>query len=239
MFRIIPRLEIKSRNLIKGMRMEGLRVIRNFDNLIDAYSKSADEIFLEDIVASLYSREIDFRFIEKISDQVQIPIAYAGGVSSKKIIEKLFNCGVDKVYLNSSLFKKIKLIKDVSKIYGSQSICALLQTKKIDNKWEVFADAGRNRTGIILNDWIKILINQGIGELAIVSIDHDGMYNGVDLNLIKLVNEMNLNIPILYGGGIKDKNDIDVLLKYNFQGALVSHILHFKKKDLTDLKVSN
>ena len=149
MFRIIPRLEIKSRNLIKGMRMEGLRVIRNFENLIEAYSKSADEIFLEDIVASLYSREIDFRFIEKISDKVQIPIAYAGGVSSKKIIEKLFNCGVDKVYLNSSLFKKIKLIKEVSKTYGSQSICALLQTRKIDNNWEVFADAGRNS----FRDW--------------------------------------------------------------------------------------
>ena len=181
----------------------------------------------------------DPNLIEKLSDKFQIPIAYAGGVSSVKITKQLFNRGVDKVYLNSSLFKKINIIEKVSKIYGSQSICALIQTRKIENKWEVFADAGRNRTGIILKDWIKILVGQGVGEIAIISIDHDGMHNGVDSNLINIINEMNLKIPLLYGGGIKDKKDIDLLSKYNFQGALVSHVLHFKKKFLTDLKAIN
>ena len=143
--KIIPRFEIKNGNLIKGMRMEGLKVLSNdLEPLVKRYLKmSVKEIFIEDIVASLFKKKIDFQTIKDLSSIINIPVSYAGGINSIKDINKLFQNGVDKIYINSALKNNFELINYSSAIYGSQSIGVLVQTKKIFNDWYIFFESGR------------------------------------------------------------------------------------------------
>jgi len=231
-FRIIPRLEIKSKSLIKGMRMEGLKKFDNLFKRIDNYQKdNADEFFYDDIVASLYSREIDFNFVKRIANLINIPLTVGGGVRALKDIEKLFNVGADKISINSALFNRPKLLEQASIRFGSQSILIQAQTKKINNQYYVFYNSGREYSQILLNDWIKRTIDLGVGEIAIISIDFDGMTNGVDIQLLNYADLY--NVSFLYGGGVVNKEDINILKKFNFQGALISAALH---KNFTTVK---
>ena len=139
--------------------MEGLKVLYNdLRPVIKKYLKmSVKEIFIEDIVASLFKKKIDFQTIKNLSSVINIPVSYAGGINSIKDINKLFQSGVDKIYINSALKNNFELINYSSAIYGSQSIGVLVQTKKIFNDWYIFFESGRIYSNIRLKDWIKKL----------------------------------------------------------------------------------
>ena len=122
-FRIIPRLEIKSGHVIKGMKMEGLKIIGKPEDLSLRFNQEgADEIMYDDIVASLYNRDLDFKNLKKVSNQIDIPLIVSGGIKSKDYSRKAFRYGADKICLNTSIFKKKKFVKELISIYGSQSI---------------------------------------------------------------------------------------------------------------------
>jgi len=226
--RIIARLEVKSRKLIKGFMMEGLRVIGDPESFINKYSNSSvSEIFLEDISASLYSRKIDKTYIRQMSKITNLPLAYLGGINSFSDASMLFLNGVDKIYLNTYLFKKnLNILDKIINTYGSQSVGAVLQVKKIFGRYEVFYEGGRSRSGILLHDWINRLKKKYIGEIVIMSIDRDGTNFGPDFELINFLSSIKLSFPILYGGGIRNCNDIKKTLNYNFDGVVISKHLH-------------
>tara|TARA_Y200000002_G_scaffold381521_1_gene395753 strand:+ start:1482 stop:2198 length:717 start_codon:yes stop_codon:yes gene_type:complete len=228
--RIIARLEIKSRNLIKGYMMEGLRCIGDPKEFIKYYDNSSiHEIFLEDISASLYSRKIDSSYIKMLSTLTNRPLSYLGGIDSFKDANKLFFSGVDKIYLNTNLFKKGPgLLDKIIYTYGSQSVGAVIQTKKIFGNYEVFCEGGRSRTKIFLEDWINELSSKKIGEIVLMSIDRDGTNYGPDYELIKKFSKIKISYPILYGGGIRDEEDIKNISKFNFDGVVISKSLHNK-----------
>ena len=229
--KIIPRLEIKDGNLIKGMRMEGLRVISNDPSIyIKRYlAMSVKEIFIEDIVASLFDKEIDFETIQKLSALTNIPVSYAGGIKSVKDIKKLFNFGVDKVYINSSLEKNFQLLNEGSEIYGSQSVGVLVQTKKILNDWYVFFQSGRMFSNIKLREWINKINSSSAGEIILSSIMNDGMQEGPDFELLDFLKDFNIPIPIIYCGGIRNSHDVNKVLKKNINSVAISHSLHLDK----------
>lgn len=229
--RIIPRLEIKNGNLIKGMRMEGLKVVsKNLTEVIEEYLKmSVKEIFIEDIVASLFNKKIDFKTIKDLSKIIDIPVSYAGGIKNVDDVNQLFKMGVDKIYINSSLNNNFKIIDHSSAIYGSQSIGALIQTKKIFNDWYIFFESGRIFSGIKLKDWVAEIQDREIGEMIISSIMYDGMFNGPDYELINLIHSLNISIPVIYAGGIRNTKDVEQVLSNKVNSVAISHALHFKK----------
>ena len=231
--KIIPRLEIKNGNLIKGMRMEGLKVL-SYDivPLIKKYLKmSVKEIFIEDIVASLFQKKIDFKTIKNLSSVIDIPVSYAGGIKNIKDINKLFKTGVDKIYINSALKNNFELINYSSAIYGSQSIGVLIQTKKIFNDWYIFFESGRVFSNIRLKDWIKKIQKSEAGELIISSIMNDGMFIGPDYELLDLVKSLDISIPVIYSGGIRNTQDVKETLNKKVNSVAISHSLHFEKFD--------
>ena len=230
LFRVIPRFEIKSSNLIKGINMEGFRKINNFEKRIEKYIKmGADELFFDDVVASLYNRPPDFDLLKKLVQDINIPVIASGGISNLRIVNKYMHSGADKVAINSSLFQNKNLIKNVVKNYGSQAIIAQIQYKLQGyNKWEVYFWNGRERSNIEVRDWIKYLQDNEIGEIIFISIDRDGRNIGPDINFLNTVKDQ-VFTPLIYGGGIRDLDDIDDLKKMGIDGCTLSHSLHFDK----------
>ena len=213
--------------------MEGLKVL-SYDivPLIKKYLKmSVKEIFIEDIVASLFQKKIDFKTIKNLSSVIDIPVSYAGGIKNIKDINKLFKTGVDKIYINSALKNNFELINYSSAIYGSQSIGVLIQTKKIFNDWYIFFESGRVFSNIRLKDWIKKIQKSEAGELIISSIMNDGMFIGPDYELLDLVKSLNISIPVIYSGGIRNTQDVKETLNKKVNSVAISHSLHFEKFD--------
>jgi imidazole glycerol-phosphate synthase subunit HisF len=229
--KIIPRLEIKNGNLIKGIRMEGLKVLsQDLTPIIKRYLKmSVKEIFIEDIVASLFNKKIDFKTIKILSSVIDIPVSYAGGIKNINDVNKLFKTGVDKIYINSALKNNFELINHSSAIYGSQSVGVLVQTRKIFNDWYVFFESGRIHSNIKLKDWVKKIQNSQAGEVIISSIMHDGMFNGPDYELLNFTKKLNITIPIIYAGGIRNVQDVRETLTKKVNSVAISHSLHFQK----------
>ena len=202
-FRIIPRLEIKSNNLVKGMRMEGLKKIGDPSEFSIAYYKQfADEIFYEDIVASLYDRKINIELIKKIKSNIQIPLTVSGRVKNVRDIYKIFNSGGDKVSINTHALKNPKLLSEASNLFGSQSICVHIQYKKlVTQRMKYFLNqVDRDIIKICFNG--RLVQDRGVGEIYLFSIDNDGVNTELDFYLLESVRKI-CNVPLLYGGGIR------------------------------------
>ena len=217
--------------------MEGLKIIGKPQNYLSNYiSHGADEIMYDDIVASLYDRQLDFDNIKFLSEKVNIPLIISGGIRSIDLAKKAFRSGADKICLNTSIFNNKKFVKNLIKIYGSQSIACQIQTKEINGTFEVFNESGRERTNIRLFDWIKTIETLNFGEIYLISIDHDGTNKIPDLNFLKKCRE-EVKIPLVYGGGIKDELDIKKLKNYGYNGVLISNAIHLKKFKIQNLKI--
>lgn len=237
-FRIIPRMDIKGDKLIKTIRLEGVRPVG--DPKIYAqkyYNDGADEIFLNDAVASLYGRNSLFDVIKEISKEVFIPITLAGGLRSLKDVEKALNSGADKVAINTVLHSRPNLINEIEKNFGSNCMVLQIDAKKIDEKkWEPYADCGRERTYKDLFDWIKESIDRGAGEIFLTSIDNEGTKKGFDLDLISKVNEIS-SIPLICSGGAGNLNHIkELITNIGSDGAAFSSLLHIEKIKILTIK---
>ena len=237
-FRIIPRLEVKSNYVIKGMRMEGLRKIGDPVDLSIKYSKDgADEIFYDDIVASLYDRKYNLNLIKKISSNIHIPLIVSGGIKSLKDMHKIFNAGADKISLNTQAFKNPKLIFEAARAFGSQSICLQIQFKQYhEDRWEILTESGRQRTNKNIFDWIDEVYSLGAGEIILVSVDHDGVSNFINKEYLKKFRSR-CKLPLIYGGGVNNNQNILSLVGLNYDGVSISNALHFKKMNISDTKV--
>ena len=235
-FRIIPRLEIKSNNLVKGMRMEGLRIIGDpLKYALKYYNEGADEIIYEDIVATLYSRNFDLKCIKRICKNIFIPATVSGGIKSDKDINDCLNSGASKISINTEFFFNTKLISSAAKRFGRQCISVQLQYQKIGERNICFHTSGRENTGVDVSDAAKIASNSGAGEIQLVSINHDGMLKGTDFKLLEKMRKL-VKIPIIAGGGIGSIEDIKKIKKLKIDGVIVSSILHDNKIKIGTIK---
>tara|TARA_S200000501_G_scaffold74133_1_gene65993 strand:- start:184 stop:900 length:717 start_codon:yes stop_codon:yes gene_type:complete len=235
-FRIIPRLEVKSRNLIKGKKMEGLKKVGSpIDFIKKYYEDGADEILICDIVASLYNRDFNFDFLKEVSENIFLPLNVGGGLRDLENVSKAFVNGADKVVLNSCLFDSLDILKKIASIYGSQSLVAETQIIRNNEKYELRYESGRNKADIEYFEWIKILEKNMVGEILIVSIDNDGIESSnIDFSFLKKVRDT-VDISLVYGGGINNKSQIDMLKNIGFQGASISRLLHLNEKKISEL----
>ena len=237
-FRIIPRMDIKGEKLIKTIMLEGVRSVG--DPKVYAkkyYDDGADEIFLNDAVASLYDRNSLFDVIKEISKEVFIPITLAGGLRSLADVEKALNSGADKVALNSKLHSQPNLINEITKNFGSNCMVLQVDAKKIaENKWEPYIDGGRERTHKDLVEWVNESIDRGAGEIFLTSIDNEATKKGFDLDLISTINNIS-NVPIISSGGAGNFSDIIKLInEVGTEGAAFSNLLHLENIKIEAIK---
>ena len=229
LLRIIPKLDIKGPNLIKGVGYEGNRVLGHAKYFSELYSKEgADEIFFHDTVASLYSRNNILSVLKNSATNVNIPITVSGGIKSISDIKKILRAGADKVAINSAAIKNLKFIKEASKKFGSQCIVGLIEAKMIKkNFYEPWYDYGRERSNKLLEQWFQQLLDAGIGEIFICSVDRDGTGLGFDTDLINIIMKIS-SVPVIVCSGAGSKEDVLNLFKnYDCDGVGIGSIFHY------------
>ena len=184
--RIIGRLDIKGPKLIKGIHLEGLRVIGSPEKFAKKYyEEGIDELIYLDAVASLYGRNNLHYIVKKTAQEVFVPLTVGGGIRSVKDVNDLLRVGADKISVNTAAVKRPALIKEIAETFGSQAVVLSIEAKKQNNFWEVYTDNGRERTGLDVFEWSQQAIELGIGEILLTSVDKEGTQSGFDIDLIK------------------------------------------------------
>jgi imidazole glycerol-phosphate synthase subunit HisF len=229
--RIIARLDIKGPNLVKGIHLEGLRVLGKPENFArHYYENGADELMYVDVVASLYERNGLYDIVSKTAKEIFIPLTVAGGIRSIDDINAMLRAGADKVSLNTAAIKNPNFIKEASRIFGSSTIVVTIEAiKQKDEKYLAYTDNGRNFTGVEVISWAKKVEELGAGEIVITSVDNEGTGLGFDLKLTKDVSNA-VSIPVIAHGGAGKPDHIKSALDKNNGNAsavAIASILHY------------
>ena len=236
--RIISKLDIKDHNLVKGIQLEGLRVLGNPNDFAkEYYNSGVDEIIVQDVIASLYGKKSITSFLKNFSKDVFIPICVGGGIKEINDVLTLMNEGADKVSLNTHALLNPNFINELVKNFGSSTICINIEVKNIDNEFKLIINNGRDLIKKKFEDWVMEIQDRGVGEIHINSIDNDGMENGVNYKLLDVIKNMNIKVPVIYSGGFNidlDEENLMSLSKF-IDGLAIGYNLHknnkFLKKD--------
>jgi len=234
--RIIPRLDIKGPNLVKGIHFEGLRVLGKPEQFAKYYYENfADELIFMDAVASLYGRNSLLDIISKTSKDIFIPLSVGGGIRSIDDISKILRAGADKVVINTAAINNPELIQKASQKFGSSTIVISIEAiKKDDGYYEAYTDYGRESTGTDAIKWALKAAELGAGELMVTSINNEGTGNGFDIELIKQIST-SVKIPVIACGGAGNLNHIlDVIVEGNADAVSVASILHYNAIKVID-----
>jgi len=226
--RIIPRLDIKGPNLVKGIHLEGLRVLGKPHEFAKYYYENgADELIYQDVVASLYGRNSLQDLISKTAKEVFIPLTVGGGIRTIEDIRNVLRCGADKVSLNTIAINNPQIIRDASRIFGSSTIVVSIEAIKEKGKYLAYTDNGREYTGVDVVEWAKRVEELGAGEIVITSVDKEGTGEGVDLELIKQITSV-VSIPVIAHGGCGSEMDVVNAVKESQADAIsMASILHY------------
>ncbi len=236
--RIIARLDIKGANVIKGIHLEGNRVVGDPVELSEKYyEQGIDEIIYMDAVASLYGRNSLRELVSRVARNIFIPLTVGGGIRSVEDVQALLSAGADKIAVNTAAAKEPELITRLSRRYGSQCVVLSIEAKKKqDNGWEAMTDHGREHTGMDVEEWAKKAVALGAGEILVTSIDRDGTRKGFDIDLCRYVSEA-VQVPVIISGGMGSPEDLArVILEGKADGAVLADILHFDRVALAEIR---
>jgi cyclase len=236
--RIIPRLDIKGPNLIKGVRLEGLRVIGDpQEYALRYYADGADELVYMDIVASLYGRNNLSDIISRAADQIFIPITVGGGIRSVDDARLILRSGADKVAINTAAISRPGLITEVAKRFGSQAMVLSIEAKAVGpGKWEAYTDNGRERTGLDVLEWVREGVDRGAGEILLTSVDREGTRKGFELDLIRQVRDA-VPIPVIASGGMGSLDDFNLAVTEGGADAVaMADVLHYGRTSVAEIR---
>ena len=236
--RLIARLDIKGVNLIKGVHLEGLRVVG--DPQIHAakyYQDGADEIIYMDTVASLYGRNNLVEVVSRATEHVFVPITVGGGIRSVEDARTLLRAGADKVAINTAAIKEPKLISQLSDVWGSSTIVLSIEAKKTGhNKWEAYTDNGRERTGLDVAQWAETGAKLGAGEIFVTSVDQEGTRKGFDCELVAEITKR-VDIPVIASGGFGSLDHLSQLVKTaKPTGVAIADSLHYNRYSFDQIR---
>jgi len=227
--RIIPCLDVTAGRVVKGVSFVELRDAGDPVEIAKRYDdQGADELTFLDITASSDDRSIIFHIIEKVAEQVFIPLTVGGGVREVQDVRNLLNAGADKVSINTSAVVNPQLVADASARYGSQCIVVAIDAKQVaPGKWEVFTHGGRKATGLDAVEWARKMQSLGAGEILLTSMDQDGQKRGFDLALTRAVTDA-LEIPVIASGGVGNlQHLVDGVKLGGADAVLAASIFHF------------
>ena len=234
--RIIAKLDIKNGQLIKGINLEGLRILGDPYEFAKLYSNfGIDEIFYQDNVAALYGTNNLSIHIKNVAKKIRVPLSVGGGIRSIKDIENVLLSGADKVCINSAVIKDIKFLKKAIKEFGSANISVLIESIKIKNKYYISYLNGRELVNIDPISWSKKIEAAGAGEIVLTSVNKEGLMNGFDNYLANKI-QKKIKIPVIVHGGAGSFKDIFKVLNFkNVHGAMIAGMLHYHYINFTSL----
>ena len=236
--RIIPCLDVKDGRVVKGVNFSNLNDVSNPVELGKFYSDcGADELVFYDITASSDGRKLFTEILKQVAENIFIPLTVGGGINTVDDFDRVLKCGADKVSVNSGAIKNPDLIREAALKYGSQCVVISVDVKRVGGEFRVFAKGGREDTGIEAISWIKRCVDNGAGEVVVNSIDTDGVKQGFDIELLKIVCET-VNVPVIASGGAGCINDFVKLFTEipDIDAGLAASIFHFGEVQIKDLK---
>ncbi|HKQ63913.1 MAG TPA: imidazole glycerol phosphate synthase cyclase subunit [Methylomirabilota bacterium] len=227
--RLIARLDVKAPNLVKGIHLEGLRVMGDPQAFARRYfAEGIDEILYVDIVASLYGRNNILDVVRHAAEDVFIPLTVAGGLRSVDDVRSALRAGADKVAINTAAVADPELIRRVAEAFGSQCVVVEVQTKKIGpDRWEAYTDNGRERSRLDALEWAQRAVELGAGELLVTSVDREGTRKGFELDFLRRVTAA-VGVPVIACGGAGDAADVQrAVVDGGADAVAVASILHY------------
>ena len=235
--RVIARLDIKAPNLVKGIHLEGLRVIGDpAEHALRYYEQGVDELIYIDIVASLYERNNLTDLVARTAADIFVPLTVGGGVRTIEDVSSLLRAGADKVAINTGAVRRPALITEAARSFGSQCIVASVEAKRRPNGgWEAYTDNGREKTGLDVIEWSQKLIELGAGELLLTSVDMEGTRKGFDIELIEALGRK-LDVPVIACGGAGSIANVEKAVRAGADAVALASLFHYKTETIGSLK---
>jgi len=232
--RVIPCLLLKNESLVKTVKFKEYNYIGDPINTVRIFNElEVDELMFLDIFASKENRTINFKILQDIANECFMPLSYGGNIKSLEDAKKIFEIGFEKVVINSNAFTNLKLIEEIAKYFGNQSIVGSIDVKK--SFWggeKIYSHHGRKKQNIDVVDWAKHLENAGAGELLITSIDKEGSWEGYDIKLLKSVTD-NVRVPVIANGGCGKIEHIGVAVSQaSVSACAVGSMIVYQKKGM-------
>ncbi len=235
--RIIPCLDVKNGETVKGVNFVGLRSAGDPVELGKAYSQAgADELVFLDITASFEGRKTFTEMVTRVAEAINIPFTVGGGINELADVERLLYAGADKVSVNSAALRRPELIEEITTRFGSQVCVCAIDARHDEDGWHCYLKGGRERTERGLFEWAHEAQERGAGEILFTSMDHDGVKTGyANEALARLADD--LNIPIIASGGAGKKEHFrDAFLQGKADAALAASVFHFGEIAIPELK---
>lgn len=238
--RLIGRLDIKGPNLIKGIHLEGLRVIGDPQEFARKYyEQGINELVYMDIVASLYGRNSLHDIIRSAAHDVFVPLTVGGGIRSVDDAREILRAGADKVAINTAAVKRPDLIREIAHVFGSQCMVLSIEAKcQAKDRWEVYTDNGRERTGLDVVEWAKRAVGLGAGEILLTSVHQEGTRKGFDCDLVRAVSD-SVSVPVIASGGMGTVEHLkQVVTDGHADAVAMADILHYNRSTLAEIRSS-
>ena len=236
--RLIARLDVKGENLIKGIHLEGLRVMGSpNEHAIKYYEQGADELIYMDCVASLYGRNNLVEIVKNAAKNIFIPMTVGGGIRTIEDATEMLRSGADKVAINTGAVANPRLITEVARKFGSQCMVLSIEAKQVSQDiWEVYTENGREKTGLDVVEWAKKSVANGCGEILLTSVDREGTRKGFDVELVLAVSS-EVNVPVIASGGMGKPDDLLAVVNYGGATAVaMADILHYGRASIGEIR---
>ncbi|MBP3955811.1 imidazole glycerol phosphate synthase subunit HisF [Gemmata sp. G18] len=230
MIRIIPRLDIKGPNLVKGIRLEGLRVLGRPEQFARHYYEAgADELLYMDAVASLYGRNSLLDIVSRTAREVFIPLTVGGGLRSLDDIRAVLRAGADKVSLNTAAVRRPELVREAARAFGSSTIVISVEAiRQPDGSYHAYTDCGREETGLDAVAWAVRAVELGAGEVLVTSVDREGTGKGFDMELTRRIAEA-VPVPVVASGGAGSPAHVSAVINGAGASAVcLASLLHYR-----------
>ena len=236
--RLIARLDIKGPNLIKGIHLEGLRVMGDPQEFARRYyEEGIDELIYMDVVASLYGRNSLTEVVRRTAHDVFVPLTVGGGIRSAADVYQMLRAGADKVAINTAAVRTPDLLREVSRGFGSQCMVLSIEAKRIaPGRWEAYTDNGREKTGLDAVNWAATAAGLGAGEILLTSVDQEGTRKGFDCELVRAVSEA-VTIPVIASGGMGSiEHILEVVKRGKADAVAIADVLHYGRMTLAEIR---
>jgi cyclase len=236
--RLVARLDIKGPNLIKGVHLEGLRVIGDPQEFATRYyQQDADELIYIDIVASLYGRSKLTDIVRRAAHDVFVPMTVGGGVRTVDDVRDLLRAGADKIAINTAAVRRPELVTEVARRFGSQCMVLSIEAKQQGpGHWEVYTDCGRERSGIDAVEWAREGVRRGAGEILVTSIDREGTRRGFDVALTRAI-ASEVSVPVIASGGYgQAEHFVEVVQSGLADAVAIADALHYGRTTVSALR---
>ncbi len=240
--RIIPCLDVDNGRVVKGVQFVDIRDAGDPVEIAKRYNEQgADEITFLDISASNEGRDTMVHIVERIADEIFIPLTVGGGIRKVEDIRRMLNAGADKVGINTAAIHNPEFVKEAAERFGSQCIVVAIDAKKVSadgeaDRWEIFTHGGRRPTGIDAIEWAKKMVDYGAGEILLTSMDRDGTKSGFDLKLTRAISDA-VAVPVIASGGVGELQHLsDGITEGQADAVLAASIFHFGEYSVPQAK---